>query len=659
MKSISALCLLFFIAFTSAAPAATFYLSSVAKTPAHPFYRQGFGVGYAVNNVEGAELTLTVGRSYDFTVLSACNHPAYITTNPVGQGVDEISDNITVPTAQSYQSVCDGRTFTWTPSEAQVSALLPIGTSYYYQCRSHGKMGYKINVVSDTICNKYATALGVTTSDLVTLVVTNVFQRVAGPGALTREYFDGTIPTGSTNYTDPNNSGLAANLAMHLIEFFGIALGCSIDNTIPPYDGVKDMNVVHANMHIGALEFAFFNDQVIQVMRGAMVSEPDLKIVAGVLNSLKLDICTESDCRRSICDKYSDGLNITNVALVSTVVGGVFGIAVAPGSPLLQFFDGTTPAGSTDFTTNTGAKDTLAASLVAFFGNALGCTDAGFPAYTGPNMKDTHLAIPIGPFEFSVFNSAVISIMAGAGVIQADLNAVAVVLESLRADICNTACNVTQTTGTPTTGGTTAASSGAVVTTGAPPISTAFVFTVGAKSPAHPQNGKGFTLGFIADGVEGGEIFLKAGVSYDFINNAPCIHPLYLTNEPVGAPATNISAATIVGVAYPGGNFRGACGGGRFTFTPSNAQIGATIYYSCTNHMNMGWKVTVCADLSCGKQPGITTSPTPSFVTGIPVPTTGAPQVTTVAPAPVATSTTSNATGLIVCFGLLLVCLLL
>lgn len=51
----------------------------------------------------------------------------------------------------------------------------------------------------------------------------------------------------------------------------------------------------------------------------------------------------------SICDRYSDLLNVTNEELVREVVVDVFDLATQPTSPLLQFFDGTTPPGSTDY----------------------------------------------------------------------------------------------------------------------------------------------------------------------------------------------------------------------------------------------------------------------------------------------------------------------
>jgi hypothetical protein len=51
----------------------------------------------------------------------------------------------------------------------------------------------------------------------------------------------------------------------------------------------------------------------------------------------------------SICTKYSNALNLTNKVLVRTVVNGVVGTLVAVGTPTKAYFDGTFPAGSTNF----------------------------------------------------------------------------------------------------------------------------------------------------------------------------------------------------------------------------------------------------------------------------------------------------------------------
>jgi len=155
----------------------------------------------------------------------------------------------------------------------------------------------------------------------------------------------------------------------------------------------------------------------------------------------------------SICDFYSTAKNLSNNALVSAVVSGTVGAAL--GSPLKQFFDGTTPAGSTNFTNaaNSGKLTTLEFNLVQFFGGALGCTDGTITPYTGPSMQIVHQNMPITLTYFQTFCSALLGVMGGFGVSQSDLNAVNATLQTTLPAICNQAgCVAATTTAAATTG---------------------------------------------------------------------------------------------------------------------------------------------------------------------------------------------------------------
>ena len=55
----------------------TFVVSSRVKTPTSNTFGQGFPVGYTVNGIETPEINVIAGKTYNFTVLSACNHPFY------------------------------------------------------------------------------------------------------------------------------------------------------------------------------------------------------------------------------------------------------------------------------------------------------------------------------------------------------------------------------------------------------------------------------------------------------------------------------------------------------------------------------------------------------------------------------------------------------
>lgn len=75
------------------------------------------------------------------------------------------------------------------------------------------------------------------------------------------------------------------------------------------------------------------------------------------------------------------------------------------------FFDGTLPAGSTNFTApaNKAKYDKLAGGLVAFFGNALGCTDPTFPKYMGADMRVSISVCDVDRL-FVLFMKAVVSV---------------------------------------------------------------------------------------------------------------------------------------------------------------------------------------------------------------------------------------------------------
>lgn len=91
--------------------------------------------------------------------------------------------------------------------------------------------------------------------------------------------------------------------------------------------------------------------------------------------------------QQTLCEKYAKALGLTQIAMMNKIVGDVVTAEVSNPS-IKPFFDGRLPAGSTNFTNpaNKAAFDNLALGLVSFFGGALGCTEAGFPKYTGGEM---------------------------------------------------------------------------------------------------------------------------------------------------------------------------------------------------------------------------------------------------------------------------------
>jgi len=239
----------------------SFVVRDAFKTTDHPFYGQGFPVGYVVNGSQGPELILTVGYTYTFVVNSLCNHPMYFSSSITGQGDAEITEGVV---AANRAMICGGATVTFTPG------VDLIGTPVYYQCRVHSKMGYKITIKPETICNKYSRALTLTNVQLVTTVVTGAFTQLVAPTSPLLGFFDGTY--NAVNYTNPANAAATTNLANHLVQFFGAALGCT-DPSYPPYTGNTDLHAVHIALPIGSFEFSAFNNIVIGVMAGAGVSQ--------------------------------------------------------------------------------------------------------------------------------------------------------------------------------------------------------------------------------------------------------------------------------------------------------------------------------------------------------------------------------------------------
>jgi len=277
-------------------------------------------------------------------------------------------------------------------------------------------------VAQATICEKYAAALKVSQLQLMeTLVSKIVTAEVADP--LVRLFFDGTLPPGSPNFL--NNTARFNRLAANLIAFFGGALGCN-DPAFPKYTGDTDMKRVHASMPIDQDTFARFNSVFITTLRQVGVDAGDLGTISGLLDSFALAIVNPS----TICPKYAGALEISQIKLMQAVITAVVKKELADPT-ILPFFNGQTPPGSTNFLTNTAAFNNLARGLVAFFGGALGCVEAGFPQYTGnPNMKQVHQRMPITNAIFSDFNNNLIQALGDLGVASSDQLTVRRVLDT-------------------------------------------------------------------------------------------------------------------------------------------------------------------------------------------------------------------------------------
>lgn len=92
---------------------------------------------------------------------------------------------------------------------------------------------------------------------------------------------------------------------------------------------------------------------------------------------------------------------------------------------------------------------------------------------------------------------------------------------------------------------------------------------------------RGF-LHYIVDGVRDHRLYLTAGETYKFIINTPG-HPFYITSDPFGGskdPASKDPEVKKVEV-------------GELLYTPKQEDVGKSLYYQCSIHPKMGYKICV------------------------------------------------------------------
>jgi hypothetical protein len=116
-------------------PQSDFMISVVAKTGAHPYFGVGHAVGFAVNGVEGDELTLTRGMTYTFGINSP-GHPLYITTDAAGDNNAAGEETNGVMNSRVQRGI-----LTFTPDGSTPNLV-------YYHCALHPNMGWRINIIN-------------------------------------------------------------------------------------------------------------------------------------------------------------------------------------------------------------------------------------------------------------------------------------------------------------------------------------------------------------------------------------------------------------------------------------------------------------------------------------------------------------------------------
>jgi hypothetical protein len=125
-----------------------------------------------------------------FVFLGSCCVDQGSTSQQVVDGTDA---RIIVPFG-NYSNVCG------TNNIVYFMPLSPLtGRTIYYECRFHRFMGWKINIVPETFCNKYTRLTNSPSQQALITTVLNstsppgVMARLTDPNAITRSFFDGNL----------------------------------------------------------------------------------------------------------------------------------------------------------------------------------------------------------------------------------------------------------------------------------------------------------------------------------------------------------------------------------------------------------------------------------------------------------------------------------
>lgn len=111
-----------------------FTVTVETKTEEHPYFGMGNSQGFAIDGVQGAELTLKRGMTYAFRMDNVpVFHPFYISTSDLGAGTGQYTDGVVGSGATGND------TLFFTPGSDAPDML-------YYQCQNHQYMGYQINI---------------------------------------------------------------------------------------------------------------------------------------------------------------------------------------------------------------------------------------------------------------------------------------------------------------------------------------------------------------------------------------------------------------------------------------------------------------------------------------------------------------------------------
>jgi len=141
---------------------------------------------------------------------------------------------------------------------------------------------------------------------------------------------------------------------------------------------------------------------------------------------------------RSICDRYSTLLDVTNYDLIYAIVNTTF-VSLVGNSTTRPYFTGHIPYHSTDFLDRVNHQNlvNLVSGLVEFFGTALGCNDLSIPQYNGFDLWTIHRNMEVTDQAFDAFVEQLVGVCRNFGVYNVDLDAITSYLNSQRSGIVN------------------------------------------------------------------------------------------------------------------------------------------------------------------------------------------------------------------------------
>ena len=504
----------------------TFGVTVATKTAASPLFNQGISVGYVIDGVEGKELFLTRGISYNFSVLSP-GHPFHISTDPTGGNT-----NFLVASGQTGAPTTSG-TVAFRPNSGHPSLL-------YYPCGVHALMGWKVNILNGYCVEDPANLK----AGIYSVIVSD-----ANGCTTSAQYTVSEIPSTLSLSTNVTNAS------------------CGLSN------GAIDLQITGGT--------------------GPYTSRWDtINKTTGSTFGITVGLKTPSNPYPNLGNPQSFFINGTDARELTLARGIPYTFNIFnPGHPwhISTDFIGGNSLGLVS-NGQTGAPN--ANGVVKFTPNVIHPSLLYYVCanhqYMGSNV---HIVNPyitedltnIGSGIYSVSVTDAVGCPATASV---TVNQNSGPITGNITSINNVTCyglsdgsfNLTLSGGT-----------SPYIASGVGPV---FIVTAEPKNHSHPQYGLGIEPdGLIINGVQGMEITLIRGITYGF-TFFDTEHIIYISTDPVGGPANLASEVT-------NGVVNSMTSMGTLYFTP-NASHPNLLYYQCSLHDYMGWKINIIDPLPNG-----------------------------------------------------------